>query len=228
VQGQEACDDESADDASDGCHDCAIEPGYTCDGQPSQCKPIEPIVVSVGPTIHRPFPADTYDGSPTSMTCVNLPVSASPDAKVRAVRIELGLQSNWVGDLVIKLVHPLPQYVTLLSRPGMGEAFDDGTGDDSGSADLSPTFPIRFYDGAAHDAEDMAEGLSQWDTVCEDTPTNGEKQCDFRPNAGKAPGGQLDDFNGLSAAGDWRICVADSAGTKGGHIESVRLSVTAW
>ncbi len=228
VQGQEACDDGSDVDPNDGCHNCTIEAGYACEGQPSQCKPIEPLVVSIGPNFHKAFPADAYDGSPTSMTCVNLPVNASPGAKVHAVRIELGLQSSLVGDLVIKLVHPYPQYVTLLSRPGMVEAFDDGTGDDRGSAGLSPTFPIRFYDQAAHDAENMAAGLSQSDTVCEDAPTNGEKQCDFRPNAGAAPGGQLDDFDGLDASGDWRICVADAAGTKGGYIESVTLSVTAW
>ncbi|MDP2343152.1 MAG: IPT/TIG domain-containing protein [Deltaproteobacteria bacterium] len=37
LRGSEACDDDNGDDA-DGCSaDCAVEPGFTCSGQPSEC-----------------------------------------------------------------------------------------------------------------------------------------------------------------------------------------------
>jgi cysteine-rich repeat protein len=223
IESGEECDDGDDSDPEDGCHDCVVLPGYECDGEPSQCTPIPAVVQISGPGLNHHFAANAYDGSLASMECIELLISAPANALVQRVEVELGIDSGYIGDLVFKVVSPQPKVVTLMSRPGMAEPADDGTGNDSDSSNLTPSAPVRFYDDATYDAEMMGNTLGGYGEVCKD-----DNQCDFKPNPGAAIGGPLGDFIGNAANGIWRVCAADADGSNGGTIDLIELSVLAW
>ena len=68
--------------------------------------------------------------------------------------------------------------------------------------------------GAADSAEDMGLGLAGTDDViCQD-----DGICTFAPAPGSGPGTDLSDFVGEDVAGDWMLCVGDSAAQDTGQI----------
>ncbi len=203
--GREECDDGRVDDG-DGCD-------ATCLFETSRR-------VSRGPGLALAVADDAYDGSLGSMSCVDIDVRPFPLDRLTNLEVELAVRHPWVADLVIKLVGPGgAPVVTLMSRPSIDEAADDGTGRSGNDANLSPDFPIRFADDAAVSAEDVGDGVGNRN-VCER-----DGICDFAPNAGAATPGNLSRFEAGPASGTWRLCVGDGAGADVGEIDSVTLAM---
>lgn len=223
IHAPETCDDGNTD-ANDGCSaDCAIEPGFECSGAPSVCTEIPPIVVAENPGNDVIGGADAYDGSLTSMGCVDVVIGPTPYTSIQRVELEIALDCVFIGDVVIKLVHPGTQVTTVLSRPGYDEPADDGESNAGDSSNFVRSSPIRFYNGAPNDAEQMGNLLIDQAEVCED-----DNRCDYNPNHGAGPGTNLADFNGLDPEGTWRVCAGDSAGGLGVTVDAVELTVLAW
>lgn len=218
TEGAEECDDQ--DTASgDGCSStCTIESGFNCDGEPSVCTPVATDqVITVGPGLNLSIPDNGYSGAINSMACATLNVPSVANNTISAVEVEVGAIHGYVGDLVFKLVSPANTVITLVSRPGGTELFDDGTELIFNSGELVASSPITFVTGAATSAEQMGVSTS---VICLD---NGI--CDFAPNNGAAPAGNLTTLNGQSAAGAWKFCAGDSAASDAGSIDKVVLTI---
>ncbi|EYF03464.1 proprotein convertase P-domain-containing protein [Chondromyces apiculatus] len=220
--GGESCEDGNEDDG-DGCTDCVVDEGFSCSAPPSICTPVPPIIVVAGPDLDRDIQDnESYDGTLASMTCVPLAVAASPEVLVRRVELEVGIDHNKLGDLVIKLISPSGQETTVMSRPGVDDpvdaAFDSNEADDS---NLKRGFPVRFAESATVSAEEMGADLGVAQVVCED-----DQLCSFKPapESGEPFSSLLDD----PAAGTWQVCVADGESGNSGDLELVTLSVWAW
>jgi subtilisin-like proprotein convertase family protein len=152
------------------------------------------------------------------MACASISVAtvAGCPQTITSLNLVLGMNHTWVGDLVIKLVSPAGTTVTLMSRPGLAETADDGTGAPGNNADLVNASPITFIQGATTSAESMgSSGL----VVCQ-----GDGICQYAPNNGAAPAGNLTTFNGQTAAGTWKLCVGDAAPSDTGSIDQVKLN----
>lgn len=218
TEGAEECDDQ--DTASgDGCSStCTIESGFTCVGEPSVCTPVATDqVITVGPGLNLSIPDNGYSGAINSMACATLNVPSVANNTISAVEVEVGAIHGYVGDLVFKLVSPANTVITLVSRPGGTELFDDGTELIFNGGELIASSPITFVTGAATSAEQMGVNTS---VICLD---NGI--CDFAPNNGAAPAGNLTTLNGQSAAGAWKFCAGDSAASDAGSIDKVVLTI---
>lgn len=159
-----------------------------------------------------PIPDDGYDGTIGSMGCDTTTVGAGT---VTGVDIDLAVDHSWIGDLVVKVQSPTGTVVTAMSRPGFDEPADDGTGCCGDSSNLINSSPIMYVDGGTFDAETMGAAILGDAFVCQD-----DGECDFFPNPGTGPGINLADFNGEAAAGDWLVCVGDSAAGDVGSITS--------
>src|SRR4051812_37099880 len=96
------------------------------------------------------IPDDGYNGTLSSMAVANVPVSQiGADGTVTSVKLRFdgtncdhsaapysaGLAHTWVGDLTIKVVSPNGTVVTLVSRMGLAETADDGSGGSGLNAD---------------------------------------------------------------------------------------------
>lgn len=219
----EACDDGN-DVAGDGCAACALEAGYTCSGEPSSCEPIEPQVVDTGTGLGVVVADDeSYDGSLETMDCVDLVVDDEGHPTLQWVEVQIAMDHTYVGDLVMKLESPAKTVLTLMSRPGLDEPRDTSNPSNGDSSNLSARAPIRFADGAPHDAETMGAGITNGSVVCLD-----DDRCDYFPNPGAGPGETLSDFVGEDPAGTWRLCVADGDDNVQGTIDRVVLTVMSW
>jgi subtilisin-like proprotein convertase family protein len=139
---------------------------------------------------------------------------------VDSVKVLLAASHTFIGDLVLKVVSPSNTVVTLMSRPGVVEATDDGVTTGGDSSNLALGFPLSFVDGGPKSAEDMGNTLANGDVVCED-----DAACVYAPAAGAATAGTLGAFVGQSAAGTWRVCAGDGLTSDTGSIDFVRLSV---
>lgn len=160
------------------------------------------------------IPDDGYDGTLGSMVCLDVPGQAGT---INDINVQVAITHTWVGDLVIKLVSPSSEVLTLLSRPGYGESADDGTGCCGDSSNLDLNFPITFDDSAATSAEDMGSTLSGG-VICQD-----DGICTFAPAPGAGPGTNLAQFIGQDGAGTWQVCVGDSAGGDTGDFDSAQI-----
>lgn len=224
IEASEACDDSNTT-ADDGCSaGCAIEPGFECSGAPSMCTEIPPIVVTVDPAAPVVGQANSYNGSLQSMGCLDVVVGPTPYTSIQRVELEIALDGIFAGDAVIKLVHPSSLFTTVLSRPGYDEPADTGgEGQQGDSSNFTPGSPIRFYNGAPHDAEQMGSTIGDTGFICLN-----DLQCEFDPDPGAGTGTNLADFNTLDPEGTWRVCVGDSSGTFPTDIHAVTLTVLAW
>ena len=164
------------------------------------------------------IPDDGYNGTPASMASVNLPVSLTQT--VQKVTVTVGITHTWVGDLVIKVRSPAGTMVTLVSRPGLIEAADNGTDGIGDSSNLSGNFPITFDDLGAVSAENMGSTIADGGVVCQN-----DGQCTFAPNAGAAAAGSLSAFNGQTAAGTWTLLVGDGTPGDTGTINQFSLTI---
>ncbi|HTM46616.1 MAG TPA: proprotein convertase P-domain-containing protein [Polyangiaceae bacterium] len=186
----EACDDGNTAD-NDGCSSvCTVETTQT---------------VSAGPGLALAVPDNGYNGTVGSMACVSLVAGSWTGANITSVSVELGIDHTWVGDLVIKLIHPDNTVVTLMSRPGFAETADDGSEAGAGdSSNLSSAAPITFVQGAGVSAELMGNVIDSSHVVCTD-----DSQCSFAPANGAAAAGTLSSFVGKAAQGTWKLCFGD-------------------
>jgi subtilisin-like proprotein convertase family protein len=162
---------------------------------------------------------DSYNGTPASMASVPLAVPAS--TTIQNVAVRLAMAHTWIGDLTIKVRNPVGTVVTLMSRPGLAESADDGTGGSGASSDLSASFPILFQKGAAVSAENMGNTLTGSQAICRD-----DGICNFVPASGAAAAGGLDSFKGQNAFGTWRLYVGDSGAGDTGAINEFTLIIT--
>lgn len=184
--------------------------------------PAEPWqgVATVGPGLSLAV-ASGHSGSLASMTCVDLAL-AQTTAAVVDVRVKLGLSHPAAGDLTVKLVSPEGTQLTVMSRPGLLEAADNGQGCCGADSLLSQAAPISFHNDAAVSAEQLAAAVGPFATVCADGDP-----CEFFPSSGAGPGTDLDDFAGEDPSGTWQLCVGDSVLDDAGTLDFAELSVAA-
>jgi hypothetical protein len=123
----------------------------------------------------------------------------------QSVTVRLAALIDRAGPTVLKLSSPDGTTLGVMSRPGVAEAADDGTGETIGSqADFRPAFPIEFSDDAESDPETMPPGS----ILCSD----GVNFCEFFANPGSIAGPTSFEnaFAGESALGAWRLCLGDA------------------
>jgi hypothetical protein len=95
---------------------------------------------------------------------------------------------------------------TLLSRPGLAEANDNGAGAQGGdSSNLDFAGSLSFNVNFAADAETMGSTIGNTAEVCGD-----DGICEYFPNPDSAADGGLIDFIGEEPSGIWTICAGDS------------------
>jgi subtilisin-like proprotein convertase family protein len=163
-------------------------------------------------------PDNAYDGTLPSMACdsVNL-LGDGTDFVNGPVQVDIAIDHTWVGDLVFKLQTPAGTVTTLMSRPGLAEAADDGTGCCGDSDNLVSGSPVTFRNGGVTDAEQM--GAAGGDVCSVDL------LCDYFPNPGAGGGTNLADFDGENAVGLWTFCVGDAVAGDAGTLQSWTLTV---
>jgi cysteine-rich repeat protein len=220
IGGNEACDDGNTA-PGDGCSGCAVEAGFSCAKEPSECAPIPAQVVEEGPALAIGIPDGSYNGSPDSMGCATLAVTAR--GSVRRVEVAVAIQHVFLGDLIVKVESPTGRVLTLMNRPGVDEPQDQAYEPSGHNTDLVATHPITFRDDASHAAEDMGSRLSNTQAACRD-----DGRCAYVPSPGAGPGTDLTDFIGELAAGDWRVCVGDGDNFDAGTLELARLTILSW
>jgi len=179
-------------------------------------------LLEAGPDLQLVIPDGDYDGTLLSMACHQMTAPPNGFDRIGSVELELGIVHPWLGDLVMKLRSPMGQVVTVMSRPGVIEPFDDGQGQFSQGthARLVKEFPINFNDESEFDAEGMGMELGPMHAACRD-----DGICDYHPNAGAGPGRGLDDFHGEVAAGTWLVCVGDSGDMDQGSVDRITLTL---
>jgi len=179
-------------------------------------------VLEGGPGLGGTIPDGAYDGSLGSMLCTQVSAASTGANTVGSVEVSVGLDHEWLGDLVIKLVSPGGKILTLLSRAGIAEGADDGAGATSGGRRglLAASDRISFADGAAVAAEEMGAGLAGNEAACRD-----DGICDYSPSPDSGPGTDLADFAGDPVVGTWQLCVGDSGNADTGTVDYVGLTI---
>lgn len=223
IDAGESCDDMNTT-PNDGCTTCEVDAGYECDGTPSQCDEIAPREVDSGAGLGAGIADDeSYDGTITTMTCISLGVADEGYTAIQRVEVTVGVEHNYLGDLVFKLISPSDTVLTLMSRPGHDEPVDTADGTSGDSSNLRASDPITFADDASTDAEQMGAGIGALAEACQD-----DGLCDYFPNPGAGPGTALSDFAGENPVGTWQFCAADADTGDSGTIDRVILRVLAW
>ncbi|MBZ0089568.1 MAG: proprotein convertase P-domain-containing protein, partial [Thermoanaerobaculia bacterium] len=146
---------------------------------------------------------NAYDGSIATMTCLTV---AGPNQVISDVNVEVTMTHTWVGDIVLKLVSPSAQVLTLMSRPGLVEPADDGTDCCGSSADVLSSSLVTFDDEAGASAESFVGTAGS-----------------YIPAPGAGPGTNLAQYDGQNATGNWQVCMGDSAAGDPGSICSADL-----
>lgn len=149
---------------------------------------------------------NAYNGTLASMTCLTV---AGPNVVISDLDVEVTMTHTWVGDIVLKLVSPSAQVLTMMSRPGLAEAADDGTDCCGSSSDVLSSSLIVYNDEAATSAESFTGAAGS-----------------YIPAPGAGPGTNLAQFDGQNASGNWQVCMGDSAAGDLGSICSANLVVT--
>jgi len=151
------------------------------------------------------IPDDAYNGTLGTMACLTI---AGPNQVIGDLNVEITMNHTWVGDLVLKLVSPSAQVLTLMSRPGLAEPADDGTDCCGNSADVTSAALIVFDDEAGTSAETFAGVAGS-----------------YIPAPGAGPGTNLAQYDGQNATGSWQVCAGDSGFLDSGSICSANLVV---
>ncbi|MCC7505574.1 MAG: proprotein convertase P-domain-containing protein [Saprospiraceae bacterium] len=187
------------------------------------------VVASFGQTFtfnsavaNQAIPDDGYNGTYASMATKTVDVTGLPaNLNVTNVRIIInGIVHTWIGDLTMKTQLPNGQTFGLLSRVGLAEAADDGTGCCGTSFNFN-TVNLTFDDAAAIDAETAPTA---------DLTGNHSR----RPNKGSIVS-PYTTFASLATAlgpannanGTWTIGIGDCAGGDVGSYNSVTVEITA-
>ena len=169
---------------------------------------------------------DKYNGKLDSMLCVTIPVVDTGLNFVQAVRLKVGMDHTFVGDITIKVVAPDNTLLTALGRPGpeVMPIPDNGVqccGDDS---NLLATFPFTLNNAAIANGKDMGKGLTNVQVICKDENPKIDP-CQFKPYKGGGPGTDFNDFKGKAANGDWKVCFGDSGKGDYGKLQYIGLTL---
>ncbi len=162
------------------------------------------------------IPDATYDGTLASAASSSLLVTGQNPGTITSVRVGVGIDHDWVGDLTLKLQAPDGSLLFLLNRPGLVSSMD---GDPSGggfSGNLAFTQPIGFSDAAGPYADTLGVGFLDGQTI-----TGGS----FKPDGDGAGDDQLSMLNGLEADGLWTLYVGDSASGGTGSLVTWGLDI---
>lgn len=182
--------------------------------------------VTPGAPIPLPGPPDYAGGfnNPT-MACINVDTTGDVSGLVSSVEIDVAMTHSWIGDTVLKLGSPSGSVLGVMSRPGLAEVNDDGSGCCGASSNLLAAFPITFRDGAPTSAEAMGSGaLGSNGVVCRDLGT----PCEYSPAPGSVaqPPSNFAGFRGQNAEGVWTFCAGDAdSAFDPGSLASVTLRV---
>jgi len=139
---------------------------------------------------------------------------------VATTTVQVAMSHTWIGDLTIKLISPAGTPITLVSRPGLVEPADDGTGCCGDSSNLAIGFPLTYDDAAPNSAETMGGTIGTNDVVCQT-----DSLCNFSPAPGAATAGNLGSLNGQSKVGNWQLCLGDSGGGDLGTLDGWTLTL---
>lgn len=186
--------------------------------------------VTARDAITMPIDDNAYDGSIASMNCRTITIPTVPGSVVvDDVSVGMAIEHSAIGDLTAKLVSPTGTVLALLERP-RGDSDnppgDNGTapphGDDS---NLDPDHAIHFHDDHVDSAEEMGFFLNTSRAVCRD-----DRLCEYMPSPDEAlhAGNSVAIFRNLAGepvAGDWRLCLGDSAPGDTGYLDSWYLSI---
>ncbi|MCF8258469.1 MAG: proprotein convertase P-domain-containing protein [Flavobacteriales bacterium] len=159
---------------------------------------------------------NVYNGTLGSMNSSAIPVSGVTGTSVINIEVDVNINHTWPGDLVLKLVSPDGDILTLVSRPGATETADDGisAGGVGTSADwLGST--VTFTDLGAADAESLT------------TPFTGT----YFPNPGASthPTQTFASLFGGTMNGNWTLYAGDRAAGDVGTLNSwaIRISTVS-
>jgi len=149
-------------------------------------------------------------------TCFALPVSAA--GLVTSATLKLALDHTFISDLKIQLRAPNSATLTLLNRPGYpATTYGD-------SSNLLASYPISFTSTSLNNAELMGNTIGGSSVVCRD-----DKRCGFKPNPDGDISSTLQSYAGvvgLSAQGQWQVCLTDMAKYDVGRLASATLDLT--
>jgi hypothetical protein len=160
-----------------------------------------PMTTTATDTVGGNIPLAGFDGTKVSMFCSDLVIAA--EGSVIEVRVAVAMTAMFLGDITIKVYSPTESFTTILSMAGVMEEFE-GQAIDGDSSELRSFAPIKFWDGAPTDAEDMGVALASAQVACGD-----DSVCDYAPNSGAAQGNGLSDFVGQDPNGVWEVCFGD-------------------
>ena len=157
------------------------------------------IEYTAGPGLGLAITDDGYDGSLASMTASTIDVADAGD--INSLTVEVSMEHTWIGDLVMKLESAQGDVITLMSRPGMSEPADDGSGCCGTSLDFNYS-PVIFDDTALTAAENAGSGGGTY-----------------------IPNDFLSTFTGQSMTGTWTLYIGDSAEADVGSLDYWSLSI---
>lgn len=176
----------------------------------------------VAATVNQAIPDDGYTGGfggagQLCSTINTTSLNVGPPT-VLGVYLDVDLTHTWIGDLTIKLRSPNNTILTVLNRPGT-DAPDNGTAGPGSNANWNGY--LQFKDGSPFTAETMGTGLTDTQLVC---TNNGRCKFTASPDTATQPPTSFAAFNGEPAAGNWTLCVGDSASQDLGTLRSWRLN----
>ena len=169
---------------------------------------------------------DKYNGKVDSMLCVDLDVGDTGLNFVDGVRLTVGMDHTFVGDITIKVISPDATLLTALGRPGPEPMPipDNGVqccGDDS---NLAIANPFLLNNKAIANGKDMGKGITNAQVICKDENPK-INPCEFKPYKGGGPGTDFNDFKGKAANGTWKVCFGDSGKGDFGKLDYVALDI---
>ncbi|HEY0133443.1 MAG TPA: hypothetical protein VGB85_05165, partial [Nannocystis sp.] len=181
------------------CDDIVAEPN-TCPGN-SKTELIEAVDLNLAIDNMAMNGAwdDKYNGMLDSMLCVDIAVADDGLNFVNDVRLKVGMDHSYVGDVTIKVVSPDAKVLTALGRPSNEPPLaDNGVPCCGYPANLSAMFPFTLTDAATITGKDMGKGLTDLKVICKDENPKIDP-CQFKPYKGGGPGTAFSDFKGKSA-----------------------------
>ncbi len=168
---------------------------------------------------------DKYNGKLDSMLCVDIAVADDGLNFVNDVRLKVGMDHSYVGDVTIKVVSPDAKVLTALGRPSNEPPLaDTGVPCCGYPANLSAMFPFTLTDAATITGKDMGKGLTDLKVICKDENPKIDP-CQFKPYKGGGPGTAFADFKNDNAVGTWKVCFGDSGKGDFGKLQYVGLTL---
>ena len=196
--GTEMCDDNNTT-AGDGCNaTCKREKTWCCAGEPSAC--VEGPFMIGADNLGLSIP----DGQAPTAACASYMFAQKGCGPVSDVDVVMGVTHSRLGELGVWATHPAgSNSETLLNF-------------NSDLSDLNSGYPITFDDSAATSAGNMGVGIGDTDVVCKY-----DHICDYHPDPGS-----LVNYDSMSPAGNWQLCVGDTTSGTVGTLQEVRFIIT--